>query len=204
MSRPTCQHCHRPAAVCFCHTVKKVNNHWPVYILQHPKESKHAIGTAIIAQRSLQHCRTLVIDNNIDELILNHLVEDQQPLLVYPAKDSIPLDDIAKAATLKHQPRPLIFIDSTWRKSKRILLESQQLQSLQKVSFSVSEPSRYQIRKTPNDNALSTVEAIATVLSTLENTTEKYQPLLATMNWTIEQQINKMGKETFKKNYTND
>lgn len=204
MPRPLCQRCHRPTPVCFCHTLTTVNNQWPVYILQHPKESKHAIGTAIIAQLSLQHCRSLIVGNSDDEKILAAVIAEQQPLLVYPTTDSIPLDDIVKQTSTivpTDMPRPLIFIDGTWRKSKRILLESPQLQSLAKISFTPTQAGRYQIRKAPNPNALSTVEAIVTVLSKLEKEADKYQSLLATMDWTIQQQIEKMGRETFNRNY---
>jgi len=40
------------------------------------------------------------------------------------------------------------------------------------------------------------------VLSALEKDSEKYQPLLATMDWMIQQQIEKMGEETFARNYS--
>lgn len=196
MSRASCKNCQRPITVCFCHTLKRVENDWPVHILQHNKEAKHAIGTAIIAQLSLQSCQILTAGNNPCEQTLEQLINDQQPLLIYPGNDSLPLRKI-----VGQTPRPLIFIDSTWRKSKRMLLESPQLQSLPKVSFTPTQPGRYQIRKAPNVNALSTLEAIVTVLATLENAAEKYQPLLTTMDWMVQQQIEKMGVETFARNY---
>lgn len=196
MSRIICQNCQRPVPVCFCHTLKMVDNDWPVHILQHKQEAKHAIGTAIIAQLSLQNCQLLTAGNNLCEQKLAQLISDQQPLLIYPGTDSQPLKEIVGQTA-----RPLIFIDSTWRKSKRMLLESPQLQSLPKVVFTPTQPGRYHIRKEPNANARSTLEAIVTVLSTLEKTPEKYQSLLATMDWMIQQQIGHMGVDTFTRNY---
>ena len=197
MSRITCQQCHRPLSACFCHRLTKVDNAWPVHILQHKKEAKHALGTAIIAQLSLQHCQLLTAGNSPCQQKLERLISEQQPLLIYPGNDSQSLSEVV-GQTL----RPLIFIDSTWRKSKRMLLESPQLQSLPKVSFKPAQPSRYQIRKASNASARSTLEAIVTVLSALEKDSEKYQPLLATMDWMIQQQIEKMGEETFARNYS--
>jgi DTW domain-containing protein YfiP len=196
MSRAICPRCQRPSAVCFCQQLQAVDNHWPIHILQHPWEARHPIGTAIIAQLSLSHCQRLSSDSEDSEEKIQQLCQ-QQALLVYPGSDSQPVSDF-----IGHAPRPLIVIDGTWRKAKRILLESPLLQSLPKISFKAEQASRYQIRKSPNPNALSTLEAIVQVLSTLEESSEKYQPLLTTMEWTIQQQINKMGRETFERNYS--
>jgi len=133
-----------------------VDNRWPVHILQHPTETKHAIGTARIVALSLTQCN-LQVGESLAELSLPaELATDQSPLLVYPGEDSMPLDRLDKKIT-----RPLIFLDASWRKSRRMLFESAELRAIPKVSFQPANVSRYRIRKEPDSHALSTLEAIA-------------------------------------------
>ena len=98
-------------------------------------------------------------------------------------------------------PRPLVFLDGTWRKTKAMYLQSPLLQSLPLVQLQLAHPSRYRIRKEPNAMAMSTIEAIALLLGELEADDEKYQPLLNSMDWIIDYQIKAMGKTVFNRNY---
>ena len=56
MKRSLCTRCSHPTTTCYCHTLRSVTNDWPVLILQHPNEAKHALGTARIAALSLTTC----------------------------------------------------------------------------------------------------------------------------------------------------
>ena len=72
---------------------------------------------------------------------------------------------------------------------------------LPKVSFRPETVSRYRIRKEPDEYALSTLEAIVYALSVLEGNADTYKPLLDSMDWMIEKQIELMGRDVFEKNY---
>lgn len=192
MKRSICSQCTRPTKACYCHTLTHVGNQWPIHILQHPAESKHAIGTARIALLSLSQCE-LTVGENFDG---HSLAYETQPLLVYPGSDSLPLESIDC-----DQPRSLVFLDASWRKSRRMLLESPELMELPKVSFTPDTVPRYRIRKAPDRHSLSTLEAIVYALSFLEQGGEKYQALLTSMDWMIEKQIELMGKDVFERNY---
>ncbi|MEH6605035.1 MAG: tRNA-uridine aminocarboxypropyltransferase [Pseudomonadales bacterium] len=196
MPRPLCPQCARPLSVCFCHTVQLIQNQWPVLILQHPGEARRAIGTAKIAQLSLTDCQTEIGEIPASDGVLLERIEQQQPYLVYPDENSLSLEDISNEPI-----RPLLFLDGTWRKTKRMLFESPILAQLPKVGFSPQHISRYRIRKEPTDEAISTIEAIAFVLQTLEQAPDKYQGLLTTMDWIIDQQIKAMGQELYERNY---
>ena len=159
MKRLICKQCKRPLKVCYCHTIQHIDNRWPIHILQHPAESTHAIGTARIASLSLNQCQ-LQIGENFDDDALESVVSDgvnaevQQPLLIYPGEGS---QNLAELDPL--QPQPLIFIDASWRKSRRMLLGSPALMQFPKVSFQPATVYRYGIRKEPDEYALPTVAA---------------------------------------------
>ncbi|MBQ0721488.1 MAG: DTW domain-containing protein [Gammaproteobacteria bacterium] len=198
MKRQSCSRCQRPVAQCFCHTLQQRDNRWPVRILQHPGESGHAIGTARIAALSLSHCQ-LDIGENFSRASLftdNSTGAGQNAVLIYPGEDATPL-----ASLQTKEPQTLIFLDASWRKSRRMLMESPALQALPKVALQPGHASRYRIRKSKQRDSLSTLEAIVHSLAFLEQDEEKYLPLLHSMDWMIDQQIALMGEAVFTKNY---
>lgn len=198
MPRTICQHCLRPPRVCYCHTLTSISNEWPVYILQHPREASHAIGTARIAQLSLKNCQTVIATTPEEDKDFAEKIRQTRPWLVYPGEQSQPVAEVGQQAI-----RPLLFLDGSWRKTRRMLHESTLLANLPRISMPMPV-SRYKIRKEPVPEAVSTVEAISEVLATLEQNNKKYQPLLSTMDWMIAQQIEQMGQTTYQNNYLDE
>lgn len=204
--RARCPRCQRPSLSCYCALLPSpaLHNHWPVTILQHPQESRHALGTARIAQLGLNNCRLIVGNSETLQTEVAGLFASERVALIYPGADSEPL------SVLREQPpQRLLFIDATWRKSRRLLLESEWLAALPRYHLESPPPSRYRIRKEPHSEALSTLEAVVHALTFLEGTAEglagsdenKYSPLLQIMDDLIDAQIRAMGTETFAKNY---
>jgi len=190
--RERCAACQRPHSHCYCQLLVNVDNRWPVKILQHPLESRHALGTARIAALCLRQCELETTTSPTPQL----LNTSPEPVLLYPGPDSLPLEALADGPI-----RPLLFLDATWRKSRRMLLESPALADLPKYCLPTTPVSRYRIRREPNSQALSTLEAIVYSLALLEGSDEKYQPLLQIMDALIDEQIAQMGQEVFERNY---
>ncbi|MDF1642757.1 MAG: DTW domain-containing protein [Pseudomonadales bacterium] len=194
--RPTCQTCQRALSVCLCPHIQHVDNLWPIRILQHANEKKHAIGTAKIAQLSLKNCETYLYQPIDPGSTFEQWLKKENPVLIYPGEHAEGLD-----ALNNQNPRTLLLLDASWRKSRRMLHESPQLEQLQRVCIQPSKPSSYTIRKVPSTTSLSTLEAIVEILSELENDQNKYQPLLNTMDWMINKQIEHIDPELFEQNY---
>lgn len=185
--RATCPHCRKPLRVCFCHLIKPVDNQWPLLLVQHLEEARHAIGTARIAQLGLAQCETLSVGDNT--VVDAHMLPEgpgDGPVLIYPGE----AEDISLLQGSR--PRPLIVIDASWRKSRRILYNSPYLRSLPRYSLSPSQPSRYRIRKASSPGLISTLEAVVQVLGTLEQRPQIYQGLLTVMDWMIARQLQHM------------
>lgn len=215
MKRLLCTRCSHPTTTCYCHTLQSVTNDCPVLILQHPNEAKHALGTARIATLSLTKCQLFTATAPENSPALLAQLTANETLLVYPSADAIGLSEwltkqpIAQSnhlqSTTTHSPYyQLLFLDGTWRKTRRMLFESPLLQQLPKLAFTPNQAqlSRYRIRKAPSVNCLSTVESIALVLERLEQNVKKYQGLLSTQAWMVEKQISAIGPSTYEKNYT--
>lgn len=207
--RARCPHCQRPCLRCYCVQLPSpaLVNHWPVTILQHPQESRHSLGTARIAQLGLSDCTMIVGDTETLQAELAQQIAGERIALIYPGVDSQPL------SVLRAQPpHRLLFIDATWRKSRRLLLESAWLAALPRYHLESPPPSRYRIRKEPHCDARSTLEAVVHALAFLDRAAEgdvesdenKYTPLLQVMDGLVDEQIREMGLETFAKNYSNE
>ncbi len=188
-ARPRCERCRRPQSHCLCACISPIKNLWPVHILQHPQETLHSLGTARIADLGLVNCTLTVVGST-------ELSAPENTVLIYPGESSQPL------STLPDIPSStLLFIDATWRKSRRMLFEFPALAALPRYCLASPPPSRYRIRKEPTAQALSTLEAIVYTLAEIEGNEQKYQPLLRIMDQLIEEQIGRMGSEIFANNY---
>jgi len=203
MKRLACSICLRALPVCICAALpaQPIANRWPLHILQHRQEQGHALNTALIASLGLLQCDMhLVTDAPVETTLPTDLKSElDQALLIYPGLEST---DVAQLDINEVPLRPLLLLDASWRKSRRMLLASHWLQSLPRISFVMTEPSRYRIRKEPEPGYCSSLEALCAVLGSLEQDQEKYKPLLHSMDVMIKQQIEQMGKATFCRNYS--
>lgn len=184
-TRNLCDRCRKPLSVCYCHLIKRQDNRWPVEIVQHSRESRHAIGTSRIAELSLSSINVSEARDN--KPFMPDPVQSarwENAVLIYPGTDSQDIRELADQA-----PRPFVFIDGTWRKSKAILLGSPFLQSLPRYSFQPGQQPRYRIRKAAQPDFYSTLEAIVEVLNSVEAAPANYSQLLDVMDWMIEQQL---------------
>lgn len=189
-----CERCQRPQALCYCARLSPVDNTWPIWILQHPAEARHALGTARIAALGLRDC-TLALSQS-PEAAHPFTSAAHSPVLIYPGPSSLPLQELAPDPR-----RTLLFIDATWRKSRRMLLENAWLEALPRYALPTPPPSRYRIRREPKPEAISTLEAIVHCLALLEGDATRYQPLLEQMDRLVDEQIAHMGEDVFARNY---
>lgn len=203
MKRQTCEACQRPLSGCYCSRIQRAHNQWPIRILQDRRESKHAIGTARIAALSLDNCDLCVVNAAAPEsdIILSATrpglnTSAGDPVLIYPGPDALPIEALVDGPI-----RPLVFLDASWRRSRLMLHTCPSVASLQRYSLGIDTPSRYRIRSASEPGALSTLEAIVMTLNVLEGAPKRFDGLLKTMDWMIEQQIRLMGEAVYQANY---
>ena len=198
MSRVICPSCSRPEKVCICNFIEPIDNRVEIAILQHPTEVKQMKGTAIIAQLALTQCKTWV-GEQLSELpgLVTWLTENKNVLLLYPEIDNQVKDckvfDVGEMDRLSEVK--VLILDGTWRKTFKMMQLNPELQSLNRVSLTPTKDSKYRIRKQKDSQSLSTVEAIYELLSQLENSTEKFKPLLDAFEKVQNQQLSFREKE---------
>lgn len=192
MARINCVRCSRPQSHCLCHLIPKINAQTKLWILQHPSEQKHALNTARFLALGLHSCHLQVGE---DFSLLQQELSVVGSYLLFPHE---------QAQSVEHVPlgnvKQLVVLDGTWRKAKLLLHLNPWLADLPKLKLVVEHASRYRLRKSPNAQSLSTIEAVVTCLSVLEPETD-FLPLLNPFEALIEGQISAMGQDIYQKNY---
>ena len=200
MSRVICPNCSRPKKVCICNFIEPIDNRVDIAILQHPTEVKQIKGTAKIAQLALTHCTTWV-GEQLSELpgLVTWLTENKNVLLLYPEIDNQVKDcqvfDVGQLPKENLGDIRVLILDGTWRKTFKMMQLNPELQALHRVLITPVDYSKYRIRKQKDSQSLSTVEAIYELLSQLENSTEKFKPLLNAFEKVQNQQLAFREKE---------
>ena len=189
LPRSACYRCHKPTITCICSSLPSVENRTPVLVLQHPRERLHPIGTARFARLGLSNSRVEVAWNAAAR-------EDTPPAwlpegaaLLYPAPNARELRDL-KAA---ERPRALVVLDGTWSTARTLYRDKRWLHALPHYRFSPATPGRYRLRREPQLDYVSTIEAIVEALRILEPETGGLAQLLAAFDAMIDRQLEFVG-----------
>ncbi|HEX5356075.1 MAG TPA: tRNA-uridine aminocarboxypropyltransferase [Aquabacterium sp.] len=190
--RLLCPRCDRPQSACICAWITPTANEARVLILQHPLEVKQAKGSARLLQLSLQHTELRVGETFDPDELQTWLAADgggaSQTVLLYPAHPELPAPG-ADMSTLHPSQIKLVVLDGTWRKSLKMLHIHPALQALPRLALSPDAPSRYLIRKAHRPDQLSTLEATCMALAELEQSPERYTPLLTAFSSFVSDQL---------------
>lgn len=195
MSRARCERCLRPVTHCLCALIPRLGSRTRVLILQHPSEVNHALNTARLAALGLENAQ-LLVGEVFEDLHRQLNVPGYQARLLFPGEGATTLS----AQSAEQAPMLLVVPDGTWRKARKLLHLNPQLAALPRVTLSDPPCSRYRLRKAPDPDALSTLEAIVHALQTLEPATS-FDALLRPFEALIEGQIAAMGEDTFRRNH---
>ena len=192
--RQICSHCDRPIKTCLCDALVSLKCQYQLIILQDPKEAKHALSSAPILAKSIQDAR-LVVGEIFDPIELLGPDWKENSLLVFPNNKSLTTKE-ATQKTFKH----LILLDGTWRKVARLIHLNPWLIDLSSIAIQPSNTSEYQIRKSPREDGLSTIEAAVYVLNDLQQDTD-FSPILNAFRKMIQYQVSAMGDDIYNQNY---
>lgn len=96
--------------------------------------------------------------------------------------------DIATFSQTDGEPLTLIVMDGTWSQARSLLRSNPALAALPRVAFAPQKPSDYRIRRQPAELCVSTIEALAEVLSILEPPGLSFDRLLDPFKAMVKQQ----------------
>lgn len=170
--------------LCLCRHVKVVQNRVEVLFLQHPNERKMPVNTARLAHLSLAKSRLVHgVSFDQDRTVLDLLPRREKVGILFPSP---------KARELRDAPEDLetlVILDGTWREAKKMLYLSPILHEFPHYAFVPDAPSNYRIRKEPEEDFISSIEATVAALRILERDPGKYSELLELFDRMVDRQI---------------
>lgn len=172
--RPMCYRCVKPVSHCVCALLPRVENQTPVVILQHPRERHHPLGTVRMARLALQQVEVRECGPRDTEAMARATAAwPAGAALLFPGPQARELGELPPP----ERPRALVVLDGTWHQAKTLYRASKALQALPHVALTPPRPSQYQIRREPQRNYVSTLEAIVHALQILEPETDNLNAL---------------------------
>lgn len=199
--RSFCISCLQPEAGCYCTYLKPFDPQINFVILIHPIEVRRRIATGRMSHLCLQNSYLISGQDYSDNEQVNRLIADSNnvPAILYPGPDSINLSSLSLEARQDIFPRDkkltLFVIDGTWATAKKMMRESSNLKKLPKICFSPEKPSTFRVRKQPNEQCYSTIEAIHQTIDLLGDSrgydvrTRQHDNLLQVFEVMVERQI---------------
>ncbi|BDG07340.1 tRNA-uridine aminocarboxypropyltransferase [Anaeromyxobacter paludicola] len=183
--RNLCLRCLRPTGFCLCGDLPSIRSACQVVLLQHPREARLAICTARMAHLSLPGSelhRGVVFEEHPR---VRELCARPDAALLFPGAGAVLAEERAAAP-----PGVLFVIDGTWHLAAKIVKVNPSLAALPRISLAPAEPSGYAgLRKEPEAHCLSTIEAVALALGTLERDPARYEPLRAAFRRSVARQL---------------
>ncbi|PNH79654.1 tRNA-uridine aminocarboxypropyltransferase [Vibrio diazotrophicus] len=194
-----CSQCGKARKACICDNIVALDSQVELIILQHPTEEHRPMGTARILSLSLVNSRLLVGEDFREHGELNQLLAepDVEHFVLYPSDVSLSAADVALPIEKKIR---IILLDGTWKKAFKLWQLNTQLHHLPCLHLPEDLKGNYRIRKAPNENALSTVEAGFHVLSMMQPEKD-FSSLLDAFEAMIDYQIQQMPAGVFERNY---
>lgn len=183
VSRPTCLRCRRPSSACWCGNLTPLQTATRVVFLQHPRESRVAIGTARIAHLGLAGSEIHEGVEFAGNTRIHSLLSQPGTALLFPGEGSVPPDELGIP------PTTLLVIDGTWPQARKMVALNPALQALPRIGFVPRRPGNYRIRKEPAEHCVATVEAVVEVLAAFERDDARFAPLLRAFESMVDRQI---------------
>jgi tRNA-uridine aminocarboxypropyltransferase len=182
---PDCPSCHKPLPLCVCDSIAPIENRIELLILQHPQEQDRALGTARL---TALHFTNAVVKIGLSWPSLSKALGRAVPdpsrwavLYLGSAKvadldTSSEIVAIDRKGEIEDNQRAIlkdiegiVLLDGTWSQAKALWWRNAWMLKCQRVILGPKRPSRYgKLRREPRRDGLSTIEAAAMLLASLE------------------------------------
>ncbi|MGE4064387.1 MAG: tRNA-uridine aminocarboxypropyltransferase [Rhodospirillaceae bacterium] len=184
-----CPRCGKMPPLCVCAEVVPIQNRIRLVILQHPQEQDVDLGTARL---TALHFRNAAVRIGLSWPSLSKALGlkpgeqadpkrwavlylgSARPATFPPGRTVVALDKKGEPAADQEQAlkylQGVIVLDGTWAQVKTLWWRNPWLLKVRRIALNPARPSRYgQLRREARREALSSLEAAALVMSTLEN-----------------------------------
>jgi len=162
-----CATCAMHETLCICGLVPRLETRTRLQLILHCREERRPTNTGQLAARCMPRSAISIVGDRARPLELAPVAEHEQPLLLYPADDAVPITRFAASA----RPVVLIVPDGSWRQASKMRKRIAGLAEVPCVTLPDLGPTTYRLRAEPQAGGLATFEAIARALCILEGET---------------------------------
>jgi DTW domain-containing protein len=199
--RVYCSACGFSLKTCYCAQIKIFDPGITFAILIHQLEIERKIATGRMAHLALENSLLLKGHDYSEHSTINELIANPQHqcVVLFPGQNSINLSRLSlneKNNLFPDNKKLIIFVvDGTWSTARQTMHLSKNLKTLPRISFEPSHPSNFRIRKQPQSEYLSTIEAIHETIELLgdikglEQQNRPHDKLLQVFNYMVEKQL---------------
>ena len=164
--RNMCGVCAQPDFGCYCSQIQTFDPNINFVILIHPIEVKRRIATGRMSHLILKNSYLIKGQDYTEDAQVNKLINDPEyhSVILYPGQSSknlsLMFNHEKENLFPKNKKLRIFLIDGTWATAKKMIRQSKNLNTLPRICFSPTKASNFRVRKQPNANCYSTIEAI--------------------------------------------
>jgi DTW domain-containing protein YfiP len=182
---PDCPRCNKPLPLCICDSITPIENKISLLILQHPQEQDRALGTARLLAL---HFKNAVLKiglswPSLSKALGRHVADPQRWAVLYLGSAKVAELDtdrdvvaINRKGEVEDNQRAIlkdiegiVLLDGTWSQAKALWWRNAWMLKCQRVILGPAKPSLYgKLRREPRRDGLSSIEAAAMLLASLE------------------------------------
>jgi DTW domain-containing protein YfiP len=188
---PMCSRCEKLEGLCVCSEIDPFANRMRIGILQHPRENDEKLGTARLAQLTLENSflRVGLSWPNLKKAVGDAEAKPSDWAILYigtgvrlpnvPREELPRLYEIQKDKSFARLPlgeppfHGVLVLDGTWAQAKALWWRNAWMSRLRRLALVPSRQSLYgNLRKEPRKECVSTLEAISDTLVALGESAE--------------------------------
>ena len=173
-------------ALCICGLLPRLHTRTRLMVIMHYREERKPTNTGRLAARCVADSRVHIVGDRERPLPEPLLAADEQPLLLFPADDAVPI------ATFANSDRPVTLIvpDGNWRQASKMHARVPGLARATCVTLpDDGGATAYRLRAEPRDGGHATAEAIARALVVLEADTHAADAILDVFRIMVERTL---------------
>jgi DTW domain-containing protein len=182
---PDCPRCLKPLPLCICDSITPIESRISLLILQHPQEQDRALGTARLAAL---HFKDAVVKiglswPSLSKALGRQVADPSRWAVLYLGSAKVrDLDTKSEIVAINRKGEiednqrailrgieGIVLLDGTWSQAKALWWRNPWMLKCQRVILGPTRPSLYgDLRREPRSDGLSTIEAAAMLLSSLQ------------------------------------
>jgi DTW domain-containing protein YfiP len=191
-----CPRCLKPLPLCICDSVAAIDNRISLLILQHPQEQDRALGTARLTALHFRNAEVKIGLSwpSLSRALGRPVADPSRWAVLYLGSAKVAdletdreVVAINRKGEIEDNQRAIlkdiegiVLLDGTWSQAKALWWRNAWMLKCQRVILGPSHPSRYgQLRREPRRDGLSTIEAAAMLVSSLEKRPDIAETLYA-------------------------